>query len=276
MQLKPMANLYFKKVGKTRPDDVMESSNYEKIFQTCDGGYRWGIMTTNGSESLNNVFRMSRRLPVSAIVEDTFYKCNKWFLDRRTRAMALVDVNQQWSDRVEKKLKKRWTKASKMNVVSFVHGEGQYQVSSPNEYVPVIRRPDGSMSSIRKEFQYIVTRTPGNKMECTCRGIQLTGIPCVHVLAVCRERNWNENQFIADQYNVNYLLSTWNGVFIPFGNPAEWPQCDNPRVLPSRSWIRVGRRKHTRHVITMDEMQGKRPKGHRARRSTTDSIRRGM
>lgn len=51
MQLKPMANLYFKKVGKTRPDDVMESSNYEKIFQTCDGGYRWGIMTTNGSES---------------------------------------------------------------------------------------------------------------------------------------------------------------------------------------------------------------------------------
>src|SRR5665647_1165908 len=115
----------------------MESSNYEKIFQTCDGGYRWGIMTTNGSESLNNVFRMSRRLPVSAIVEDTFYKCNKWFLDRRTRAMALIDVNQQWSDRVEKKLKKRWTKASKMNVVSFVHGEGQYQVSSPNEYVPV-------------------------------------------------------------------------------------------------------------------------------------------
>ena len=92
MQMKPMANLYFKKVGKTRPDDVMESSNYEKIFQTCDGGYRWGIMTTNSSESLNNVFRMSWRLPVSAIVEDTFYKCNKWFLERRTRAMTLVDA----------------------------------------------------------------------------------------------------------------------------------------------------------------------------------------
>ena len=107
MQLNPKANLYLKRVGKTRPDDVMESSNYEKNFQTCDGGYRWGIMTTNDSESLNNVFRMSQRLLVSAIVEDTIYKCNKWFLERRTRVMALVDAKQQWSDRVENKLKKR-------------------------------------------------------------------------------------------------------------------------------------------------------------------------
>ena len=72
--------------------------------------------------------------------------------------MALVDVEQQWSERVENKLKKRWIKAATMNVVSYVHGEGQYQVSSPNEYVPVISRSDGSMSSIHKEFQYIVTR----------------------------------------------------------------------------------------------------------------------
>ena len=276
MQLNPKAHLYLKRVGKTRPEDVMESSNYEKIFQTCDGGYRWGIMTTNGSESLNNVFRMSRRLHVSAIVEDTFYKCNKWFVDRRKRAMDLADAEQRWSERVEKKLKKRWIKAARMNVVSYVHGEGQYQVSSPYEYIPVVRGTDGSMNMIRREFQYIVTRGTGNRMECTCKGIQLTAIPCVHVLAVCRERNWDENLFVAAAYSVNYLLSTWNGVFIPFGNPPEWPYCDNPRVLPSRSWIRVGRRKQIRHVMTMDEMQGKRPKGHRARRSTSDKNRRGM
>ena len=152
MQLNPKANLYLKRVGKTRPEDVMESSNYEKNFQTCDGGYRWGIMTTNGSESLNNVFRMSRRLHVSAIVEDTFYKCNKWFVDRRKRAMDLADAEQRWSERVEKKLKKRWIKAARMNVVSYVHGEGQYQVSSPDEYIPVVRGTDGSMNMIRREF----------------------------------------------------------------------------------------------------------------------------
>ena len=66
--------------------------------------------------------------------------------------MALVDVEQQWSDREENKLKKRWIKSATMNVVSYVHGEGQYQVSSPNEFVPVIRGSDGSMSLIHKEF----------------------------------------------------------------------------------------------------------------------------
>jgi hypothetical protein len=40
--------------------------------QYLDGGLnRWGIMISNGSESLNNVFRIARQLPVCAIVENT-------------------------------------------------------------------------------------------------------------------------------------------------------------------------------------------------------------
>ena len=66
--------------------------------------------------------------------------------------MDLADAEQRWSERVEKKLKKRWIKAARMNVVSYVHGECQYQVSSPDEYVPVIRGSDGSMSIIHREF----------------------------------------------------------------------------------------------------------------------------
>jgi hypothetical protein len=42
----------------------------ERWTQHLDGGLnRWGIMTSNGSESLNNVFRIVRQLPVCAIVE---------------------------------------------------------------------------------------------------------------------------------------------------------------------------------------------------------------
>jgi hypothetical protein len=44
----------------------------ERRAQYLDGGLnRWGIMTSNGSESLNNVFRIARQLPVCAIVENT-------------------------------------------------------------------------------------------------------------------------------------------------------------------------------------------------------------
>ena len=76
VQYMPKANLYLMKVGKNNPRDVNEDPAYEKIYQSRDGGWRWGIMTTNGSESLNAVFKQSRMLPVAAVVEDTFYKLN--------------------------------------------------------------------------------------------------------------------------------------------------------------------------------------------------------
>ncbi len=210
MQLNPQCNAYLNRVGKVRPNDVMELSNYEKIFQTCDGGYRFGIMTTNGSESLNNVFRTSRRLPVCAIVEDTFYTCNRWFVQRRQRAMELQDKGQVLSDRVLQKIRKCWEKAGKMRVVRYTQGQGQYQVSGSNEYVPCTRSDMGNMEPTHREFMYIVTRGPDRQMECTCRGIQLTSIPCAHVLAVCRDRNWQEDDFVADWYKTPYLVSTWN------------------------------------------------------------------
>ena len=262
-------------MGKVRPDDVMEPSNFEKNFQTCDGGYRFGIMTTNGSESLNAVFKDSRMLPVAALVEETFAKCNRWFVQRREAATEQSNAEQPFSKRVHVKLAKRWEKATKMDVIPYSHGEGNYQVTGPNESVPVVQMQDGTMSIIHRRFQYIVTVGPERKVECTCRGIQLTGIPCAHVLAVCRNRNWSPNLFVAHWYRVDYLLSTWNALFVPYGNPEDWPATTTPKIEPNRDWIRRGRRKHIRQDMTMDEMQGRR-RGHRPRRSTSDRQRRGM
>ena len=44
--------------------------------------FRYGIMTTNFSESFNHVFTGVRSLPVSRIVEFSFHKCNKYFVKR--------------------------------------------------------------------------------------------------------------------------------------------------------------------------------------------------
>ena len=44
--------------------------------------FRYGIMTTNSSESFNRVFIGVRSLPVSRIVEFSFHKCNKYFVKR--------------------------------------------------------------------------------------------------------------------------------------------------------------------------------------------------
>jgi hypothetical protein len=54
-----------------------EIANKSKWAQAFDaGGCRYGIMTTNISEVFNNVLKGIRAMPVSAIVEYTFHKCN--------------------------------------------------------------------------------------------------------------------------------------------------------------------------------------------------------
>jgi hypothetical protein len=56
----------------------------ERWVQHLDGGLnRWKIMISNGSESLNNVFRIARQLLVCAIIENTWHKCVEWFYKRR-------------------------------------------------------------------------------------------------------------------------------------------------------------------------------------------------
>jgi hypothetical protein len=56
----------------------------ERWAQHLDRGLnRWGIMTSNGSKSLNNVFMIARQLPVCAIVENIWHKRVEWFYQHR-------------------------------------------------------------------------------------------------------------------------------------------------------------------------------------------------
>jgi hypothetical protein len=47
-------------------------------------------MTINGPESINNIFKEVRELPVTSHVEITFYKSVKYFAERRTNAETMV------------------------------------------------------------------------------------------------------------------------------------------------------------------------------------------
>jgi hypothetical protein len=51
-----------------------------------EGGSRYGIMITNISEVFNFVLKGIHALPVSDIVDYTFHKCNKYFVNRWEKA----------------------------------------------------------------------------------------------------------------------------------------------------------------------------------------------
>ena len=48
-----------------------------------DGGRRYGLMTTNISEVFNSVLKGVRILPVTALVQLTFFRLNSYFVARR-------------------------------------------------------------------------------------------------------------------------------------------------------------------------------------------------
>jgi hypothetical protein len=61
-------------------EQLPEKSKWTLAFD--EGDSRYGIMTTNISNMFNFILKGIRSLPVSGIVDYTFYKCNEYFVSR--------------------------------------------------------------------------------------------------------------------------------------------------------------------------------------------------
>ena len=60
----------------------------EKWTLAHNGGHRYGVMTTNLSKSFNGILKSARYLPITMLVELTYYRCVAYFADRYTKALA--------------------------------------------------------------------------------------------------------------------------------------------------------------------------------------------
>lgn len=61
-----------------------------------DGGKRWGMLTTNTSESFNGLLKSARGLPVTAMVRLTYNQVVNRFVTRSKFVNHLVQEKQQW------------------------------------------------------------------------------------------------------------------------------------------------------------------------------------
>jgi SWIM zinc finger len=112
--------------------------------------------------------------------------------------------------------------------------------------------PNGDL----KNFKYTVHIEEGMISKCTCLKLNLTGIPCSHILAVIRVKKFELNHFICPFYNAQTLLNTYSGRFYPYPNQIDWSESNDPRIILERRLIRRGRRKHIRLPMVIDEMEG--------------------
>jgi hypothetical protein len=103
-----------------------------------DGLNRWGIMTSNSSESLNNVFRIAKQLSVCAIVENTWHKYVEWFYKHREIVAAWEAQGLIFSHKVTELLKHHGDKERTYDVVPLNWGINNYNVYNRNGLIKTV------------------------------------------------------------------------------------------------------------------------------------------
>ncbi|CDP19359.1 unnamed protein product [Coffea canephora] len=142
----------------------------EKWCLTHDGEHRWGILTTNISESYNNVLRGARHLPIRACIDLTFHRTVELFKTRREDARHYRNL---FPPKIWRKFKNSDQKAGSHRVVEFDGSSEVYKVVTN-------RRVDGKGGNTQTVKYFEKT--------CSCGKWQCYRLPCSHVLAVCRHR----------------------------------------------------------------------------------------
>uniref|UniRef100_K3ZCG9 SWIM-type domain-containing protein n=1 Tax=Setaria italica TaxID=4555 RepID=K3ZCG9_SETIT len=191
-----------------------------------EGGMRWGIMTTNFSESLNGVFKGTRSRPVAGIIEYTFEKCNAYFVNRWGKAREMLDQGYRIGQVADNYL-------SEAELRSVHHLAEPY---GPEMMVYSIRSYGttniGGESHGGRHY-----RVDLHEVSCTCNVPQLLHLPCSHFITACKARGLN--------FEAPY--------------PSQWPAYEGVGYVPNPSLMRnkVGRRQKKRFTGEMDVSEGR-------------------
>ena len=78
-------------------------------------------MTTNLFEIFNSVFKEARSLPITALVQFTFFCLNSYFVAIREQGTNGLTFDEQYTLYVDAQIKARVVKAGSMKIVLYDH-----------------------------------------------------------------------------------------------------------------------------------------------------------
>ena len=87
------------------------------------------------------------------------------------------------------------------------------------------------------------------KKECTCRGWQLTGLPCVHAIAFIGTRRVELEDFVDHYYSIEMFKAAYVTVVPPMPGKEEWEKVEiGFKLLPPKCNRAAGRPRKRRMV----------------------------
>ncbi|XP_030939836.1 uncharacterized protein LOC115964716 [Quercus lobata] len=213
----------------------------EKWTLACDGGHRHGAMTTNLFESFNGVLKSARNLPITALVELTYYRCVAYFVDRYTKACAEVTAGERITAYAKNKFNKLEKKAPKHSFTVFSHEDGLFEV----------RTPINPNSAYRGNHRHEVNLRQNTY---SCQKWQVYKIPCSHVIAVCKYQGISAMRYIDCCYHLEEQVACYAPRFRTVPDSVHWNEPNFPVLYPNvKLRHEKGRPRTTRLRNEMDE-----------------------
>ncbi|KAL0928806.1 hypothetical protein M5K25_000729 [Dendrobium thyrsiflorum] len=211
-------------------------SKWTLIF---DGGFRYGVMTTNASEAFNGILKRARGLPVQALITTIYYNIVRMFIRRLEMIIAEEhQSNNFFSARVQVKIRKLESDARRIPEPTRVNLH-EFQVFD--------------MSS----RSYRVDITPGSNSLCSCGRTIIYHMPCAHVISCTAAVRLSHLEYVSEFYTLNNFKMTYVDEFHTIPDKQFWPIHDPVVGLypltPPNFRRRSGRPKSTRYRNTMDE-----------------------
>ncbi|XP_042005860.1 uncharacterized protein LOC121754591 [Salvia splendens] len=200
-----------------------------------DDELRWGVPSTNMSESYNNVLRGIRELPIRALVDLTFWRTVEWWADRKTEIQHTEGRLTPWArDKLDANDAK-----GQMHYCSVLDQEiGHYQIRSR----PRVEKGQAKGNN-RQDVEFMDSK-------CSCGKWQMWRVPCSHACTVARDRG-NSMFELIDKHNHK---ATWEAQYygVSFQAPRHEDYWANPgwklRITPEQLLPRKRGRGRTRRI----------------------------
>ena len=177
---------------------------WDKWTKAYDEGKRYGVMTTNLVESVNDMLKGFRALPITAMVNKIFYQLVNYFDTRRTTYRAQMMEGWIHTQFAGNLLQKNIEAANRHEVTRFDSDSGIFEVKTGYDRS---RR----MGSHKHKVEL-------NLRRCTCGKFQEIKIPCSHVIAFCQKYAIDHNTMVDEFYTLARTLQCYLYMFHPLGD----------------------------------------------------------
>ncbi|XP_042013967.1 uncharacterized protein LOC121762221 [Salvia splendens] len=204
------------------------------------------------SECYNNVLRGVRELPIRALVDLTFWRTVKWWVEKKTTIEHTEDELTPWA---RDRLAKNDSKGRKHYITVIDRDIGKYHVRTRGRIVQGVSK--GNNVQIVRYLE----------SSCSCGKWQMWRIPCSHACAVARDRG----HVMIDLIDEKYYLGTWRSQYyseVSFDAPRHevywvapsWKLCITPQQLIPRTRGRVRRRRILNQMDVQEEDEPRAPR----------------